>query len=86
MKKALYILTLVFIAEAAFIFGSVTLPTLPAADASAVMVTRRRASKSDIAIMRKVLPVEYKRMTKERDFFEDIARYYSGILTDNGIF
>lgn len=85
MKKALYILFVAFVAEAAFIAGSITLPALPVS-ASAVIVTRRRASKNEDAIMRKVLPVEYMRLMNDRNFHEDIARYYAGILEEIGYF
>lgn len=85
MKKALYILFVMFVAEAAFIAGRVTLPARPAS-ASAVIVTRRRASKNEDAIMRKVLPVEYTRLMNDRNFHEDIARYYAWILEEIGYF
>lgn len=87
MKKALYMLFLILTAEAAFISGRVCLPTAPASEITmSAVITRRRASKADADIMQKVLPVEYKRLMADRNFHEDIARYYADILVNIGYF
>ena len=84
MKKALYILLAAFIAEASFIAWHITPPSSIQTEASAAVKMRYRASKSDAAIMRKVLPIEYKRLMIDRDYYEDAAREYADILDSIG--
>ena len=86
MKKSLYILLAAFIAEASFIAGHITPPASIRAEASAAVTMRYRASKSDAAIMRKVLPIEYKRLIIDRNYYEDAAREYAAILESIGYF
>lgn len=86
MKKALYILLVAFIAEASFIAGHIKPPTSIQTEASAAVTMRYRASKSDAAIMRKVLPIEYKRLMIDRNFYEDVAQHYAAILESIGYF
>ena len=82
MKKAVIILALALYAESCFLGANVRNIPQKVNSEKAVMVMRKKAGKSDIAIEKKVIFIQYRHLMAEKNFIEDIARYYEKELFD----
>ena len=84
MKKVIFILAFILIIESIFIAANIHLPENKHDTISHFQ--RVRISKSETAIVKKVLPIAYERLIIDRNFHEDIATYYYNILVEIGYF
>lgn len=84
MKKVIIILVFILIIESIFIAANIQLPENKHDTISHLQ--RVRISKSDTAIAKKMTPITIELLTRDRDFYENLATYYYNTLVQIGYF